>query len=199
MNEILPEVFYFEKWLTENDYGYLKDIADDHVDKLYTPHLKSGHSMNLQMTTFGKHWSALDYKYHLTRVDVDNKSVDEMPRYLEELAGKFSLHCFPYHNPTWDICIVNRYTPKSTLGMHQDNSETQASLEIGHPVVSFSLGSTCNFRIGGLTRNDKYLDLELKDGDVLVFGGQSRLRYHGVTRVYKDSFDFRTNFTLRKY
>lgn len=75
-----------------------------------------------------------------------------------------------------DACLVNRYQPGSRLGLHRDEDERDFS----HPVVSVSLGSPARFVLGGNRRSDPTTGLMLHAGDVLVWGGPDRLRYHGV-------------------
>ena len=99
-----------------------------------------------------------------------------------------------------ECCLVNLYdTPKSRMGLHRD--EDEAALDA--PVVSISLGDTCVFRVGGFARGDKSQSFRLASGDVLVIGGASRLRYHGVDRVIPGSSTLvpgggRINLTLRR-
>lgn len=99
-----------------------------------------------------------------------------------------------------ECCLVNLYdTPKSRMGLHRD--EDEAALDA--PVVSVSLGDTCVFRVGGFARGDKSKSFRLASGDVLVLGGASRLRYHGVDRIIPGSSRLvpgggRINLTLRR-
>lgn len=113
----------------------------------------------------------------------------------EEISG--------YEAPP-ECCLVNLYdTPKSRMGLHRDEDE-QA---LDAPVISVSLGDTCVFRVGGFARGDKSKSFRLASGDVLVIGGASRLRYHGVDRVIPGSSQLlqsaglgggRINLTLRR-
>jgi len=91
------------------------------------------------------------------------------------------------------------------MGLHQDKDESAESLSAGVPVVSVSLGDTARFQLGGWRRRDPVESYLLESGDVFVFGGPSRLRYHGVTRILPASgppalgLDGRFNLTFRKY
>jgi alkylated DNA repair protein (DNA oxidative demethylase) len=105
------------------------------------------------------------------------------------------------HDP--EACLVNYYEPTAKMGLHQDRDEH----DFAAPVVSISLGDACRFRIGGTQRNDPTQSLKLSSGDVVVLGGQSRLAFHGVDRIYpgtstllKDWFPAggRINLTLRR-
>src|SRR5262249_43960257 len=82
-----------------------------------------------------------------------------------------------------DICIVNFYDGDARLGVHQDKDESPASLAAGIPIVSVSIGDAARFVVGGLTRKEPVNPMILRSGDVVVMGGPSRLRFHGVTRI----------------
>lgn len=82
-----------------------------------------------------------------------------------------------------DVCIVNFYTTNGKLGLHQDRDESKDSLDKGLPVVSFSVGDSAEFLYGDERDISTAESISLKSGDVLIFGGQSRHIYHGVTSV----------------
>lgn len=95
-------------------------------------------------------------------------------------------------------CLVNYYGGKAKLGLHRDEDETDFSA----PIVSISLGDSAVFRLGGLARRAPVQKLTLASGDVLVMGGESRLRYHGIDRLLPGTSDLleeggRFNLTLR--
>jgi alkylated DNA repair protein (DNA oxidative demethylase) len=99
---------------------------------------------------------------------------------------------------------MNYYTGSAKMGVHQDKDESRASIEAGAPIVSVSLGDAARFVIGGSSRRDPTSPLVLRSGDVLVMGGASRLRYHGVTRVLpgtapEGTGPGRFNLTFRQY
>ncbi len=101
------------------------------------------------------------------------------------------------HEP--EACLVNYYREGAKMGLHRDEDEEDFSA----PVVSISLGDTAIFRIGGTTRSAPTETLKLASGDVLVIGGESRLRYHGVDRVLSGTSTLlkeggRINLTLRR-
>jgi alkylated DNA repair protein (DNA oxidative demethylase) len=97
-----------------------------------------------------------------------------------------------------DACLINRYEPGTRLSLHQDRDERDFS----HPIVSVSLGLPAVFLFGGLHRTDKPLRLPLVHGDVLVWGGPARLRFHGVLPVAAGDHELtgnvRINLTLRR-
>jgi alkylated DNA repair protein (DNA oxidative demethylase) len=93
---------------------------------------------------------------------------------------------------------VNYYGGRARLGLHRDEDEADFSA----PILSVSLGDTAIFRIGGLKRRDPTQSVELRSGDVLLMGGASRLRYHGIDRVLAGTSDLleeggRLNLTMR--
>jgi alkylated DNA repair protein (DNA oxidative demethylase) len=97
-----------------------------------------------------------------------------------------------------DACLVNRYEPGARLTLHQDKDER----DFAHPIVSVSLGVPATFLFGGLKRRERPQRLVLEHGDVVVFGGPSRLRYHGVVPLKPAQHPFagpaRINLTLRR-
>ena len=95
-------------------------------------------------------------------------------------------------------CLVNFYSDAARMGLHQDRDEQDFS----QPVVSISLGDEALFRIGNDTRGGKTESVWLRSGDVMVMGGEARLRYHGIDRVKPESSTLlpkggRINLTLR--
>ena len=97
-----------------------------------------------------------------------------------------------------DACLVNRYAPGASLSMHQDRDEK----DLRAPIVSVSLGLPAVFAWGGDARADKARKVALNHGDVVVWGGPSRLRYHGVLALKDGEHPFagghRINLTFRK-
>lgn len=103
---------------------------------------------------------------------------------------------FP-HPP--EACLINFYSDTAKMGLHQDRDES----EFAAPVVSISLGDDCLFRIGGTQRGGRTQSIRLASGDVIVLGGPSRLRFHGVDRIYPATSTLlkdggRINLTLRR-
>src|SRR6185312_7921276 len=99
---------------------------------------------------------------------------------------------------TPDACLINRYEPGAKLSLHQDKDEH----DFQQPIVSVSLGLPAVFLFGGLKREEKTARIPLAHGDVVVWGGPSRLRYHGVTPLKEGNHhllgSFRINLTFRK-
>ena len=97
-----------------------------------------------------------------------------------------------------DACLINRYEPGARLTLHQDRNER----DLRQPIVSVSLGLPAVFLFGGLKRNDPTLRVPLVHGDVVVWGGPARLRYHGVLALKPGHHVLtgacRINLTLRR-
>lgn len=169
----------------------------------YTPVVRGMHPMSVRMLCLGRHWNAVTYRYEFTRSDVDGLDVPPLPPSFTELARSIASVAGFTMNP--DVCIVNWYTAGSRMGLHQDKDESPESIARGAPVVSVSLGDTAVFRIGGLKRKDPVESIHLQSGDAFVFGGPSRLRYHGVSKIVPATapadlgFEGRISLTFREY
>ncbi len=113
----------------------------------------------------------------------------------------FATHCARqagFFNFKPNACLINGYRPGVDLGMHQDKDEKDFS----KPIVSISLGLTGVFKLGGLKRSDRIESLPLEHTDVIVFGGKSRMRFHGVAPVaegrHPATGSRRINLTIRE-
>lgn len=97
-----------------------------------------------------------------------------------------------------DACLINRYKPGAKLSLHQDRNEQDMSA----PIVSVSLGLPAVFLFGGLRRNDRPRRIRLEHGDVVVWGGPTRLAYHGVDALADGLHPLtgrcRLNLTMRR-
>jgi alkylated DNA repair protein (DNA oxidative demethylase) len=136
-----------------------------------------GYRMSVAMTNCGAAgWitDATGYRYGPCDPDT-SKPWPAMPVVLSELASRAatSAGLGPF---TPDACLINRYEPGSRLSLHQDRNERDYSA----PIVSVSLGLPAVFLFGGERRTDKALRVSLLHGDIVVWGGPARLRYHGV-------------------
>lgn len=143
--------------------------------------LPGGGVMSVQTVCLGWHWTP--YRYTRTAVDQGGAPVTPFPGWLADL-GRRALRdasgdeaAAAAYRP--DAALVNFYDADATMGLHQDKDE-----EADAPVVSLSLGDACTFRFGNPeTRGRPYRDVELRSGDLFVFGGPSRYAYHGVPRT----------------
>ncbi|MEX1220658.1 MAG: DNA oxidative demethylase AlkB [Idiomarina sp.] len=119
-----------------------------------------------------------------------------LPQLLAELAHDAAAQA-GYADFTPDSCLLNKYLPKASMGLHQDRDERDFS----QPIVSISLGLPAQFLWGGLKRSDRPQRLLLEHGDIVVWGAADRLRYHGIAPVKVSTStpaDHRLNLTLRK-
>jgi DNA alkylation damage repair protein AlkB len=169
----------------------------------YVPTVRGGGKMHVRMLCLGRHWNGKTYKYEAARSDFDGLAVPPLPGNFRELARD----CAQAAGMTLDadLCILNLYGRDGRMGLHQDKDESERSIAAGLPVVSISLGDTAQFLFGGLRRRDPVEMIPLESGDVFVFGGPSRLRYHGVSRTTPGtapeelSLAGRFNLTFRQY
>jgi alkylated DNA repair protein (DNA oxidative demethylase) len=169
----------------------------------YTPIVRGGRPMSVQMICLGRHWNALTYRYEDVRTDIDGRPAPPLPAELAGLAQRIADAAGFSINP--DVCIVNWYRAGSRMGLHQDKDERPETIARGVPVVSISIGDTAHFRFGGLRRRDPVATLSLHSGDAFVFGGPARLCYHGVARIVPGTapaglgFEGRVNLTFREF
>src|SRR5207342_1624562 len=120
-----------------------------------------------------------------------------MPPLFRELAGR-AADCAGFCAFSPDVCLINRYLPGAKLSLHQDKDE----LDFAAPIVSVSLGLPAIFLFGGAKRADKPNRYRLEHGDVVVWGGPSRLFFHGVAPLADGEHAVmgrqRINLTFRK-
>ena len=169
----------------------------------YVPTVRGGGKMHVRMMCLGRHWNPLTYDYQSTREDYDNQPVAAVPARWIDLAAAAANEAGFTFRP--DICLINFYGADGRMGLHQDKDEGAASLAAGLPVVSVSLGDTARFLFGGPRRRDPVEPILLESGDLFVFGGAARLRYHGVARILAGTapaslgLDGRFNLTFRQW
>lgn len=143
-------------------------------------------------------WISDRQGYRYSPVDpLSNRPWPVLPQVLIELANQAAtLAGFADFQP--DACLVNCYRPGNRLSLHQDRDERDFS----QPIVSVSLGLPAVFLLGGHTRNEPTQRIGLRHGDVLVWGGEDRLRFHGVLPLKPGAHpllgNLRINLTLRK-
>ena len=197
---------WLKRWLTLEEQRALAADCRTLIDGPaggYVPTVRGGGQMHVRMMCLGRHWNPRTYTYMATRADHDDAPVAPVPDAWVKLASRIATEAGFDVAP--DICLINWYGPDGRMGLHQDKDESAAGIEAGHPVVSISIGDTARFLFGGLRRRDPVEAYLLESGDAFVFGGPSRLRYHGVTRIVPHSappalgIDGRFNLTFRKY
>ena len=165
----------------QQELWHLCRALSDGPVPMYTPTVRGGRKMSVGMLCLGRHWNGLTYKYEPSRSDFDRLPVPEIPPRLVEVATSSAADAGFTIQP--DVCIMNYYAGTAKMGVHQDKDERPETLAAGIPIVSVSLGDAARFVIGGLTRKEPTSPVVLRSGDVLVMGGLSRLRFHGVTRI----------------
>src|SRR5262245_37084754 len=156
----------------------LKDIAAiSPFRHMITP---GGYWMSVAITNCGAAGWVTDrtgYRYD----PIDPETINTWPPmpgcFLELAAAAAAKAGYPDFRP--DACLINRYQPGARLSLHQDKNER----DFANPIVSVSLGLPATFLFGGLKRNDPVKKFALRHGDVAVWGGPSRLCYHGVLEL----------------
>jgi alkylated DNA repair protein (DNA oxidative demethylase) len=204
--EIAPGAFHLPHYLPIERQRALADQCRALLDGAvpgYVPVVRGGGKMHVRMLCLGRHWNAKTYQYESTRTDYDGLPAPPLPPAFQAVAREIAMASGMAINP--DLCILNYYDAEGRMGMHQDKDESQASIEAGIPVVSISLGDTARFLFGGLKRREPVEAMQLESGDAFVFGGPSRLRYHGVSRITPNTapselgMSGRFNLTFRQY
>ena len=165
---------------------------------LYVPVMPgTGRPMSVRMTNCGTlGWvtdKARGYRYQETH-PVTEKPWPAMPDELLALWQRYA----GYDKPP-EACLINFYADDAKMGLHQDRDEQ----DLQAPVLSISLGNSCLFRVGGLERSDRTSSVRLASGDIVVLGGEGRLAFHGVDRIYPGTSALlknggRINLTLRR-
>ena len=158
-----------------------------------------GYSMSAAMTNCGRTGWVTDrrgYRYDA----IDPESGRPWPPMAPSFLGLASAAAAAagYEGFAPDSCLINRYEPGARLSLHQDKDEGDFTA----PIVSVSLGLPAIFLFGGLRRSDRPRRVRLESGDVAVWGGASRLAFHGVGPLAAGEDELtgrcRINLTLRK-
>lgn len=164
--------------------------------RMMTP---GGFEMSVAMTNCGTAGWVTDRKgYRYTTHDPDSgKPWPPLPQEFLDLAEAATMAA-GFSDFVPDACLVNRYEPGARLSLHQDRDEA----DYGHPIVSVSLGLLATFQFGGRKRGDAVKKVALRHGDVVVWGGASRLFHHGVLTLKDGEHPLtghrRFNITMRK-
>ncbi|MCA6117713.1 DNA oxidative demethylase AlkB [Bradyrhizobium sp. WSM 1738] len=163
---------------------------------LITP---GGHRMSVAMTNCGSvGWVSDHTGYRYDAIDPESgQKWPAMPPVLRKLAADAAADAgFNSFGP--EACLINRYVPGAKLSLHQDKDE----LDFDAPIVSVSLGLPAIFLFGGPKRADKPARYRLEHGDVVIWGGPSRLFFHGVAPLADGEHPVmgrqRINLTFRK-
>lgn len=190
----LPE--YLDRPRQEALIGTVRAIVAE--APLYVPAMPgTGKPMSVRMTNCGPlGWmtdKAGGYRYQPTH-PATGRPWPAIPHDLLALWSDIAGYALPP-----EACLINFYSDDAKMGLHQDRDEK----DFGAPVLSVSLGNTCLFRVGGTRRTDRTLSFKLSSGDIVVLGGEGRLCFHGVDRIYPSTSTLlknggRINLTLRR-
>ena len=158
-----------------------------------------GRRMSVAMTNCGETGWVTDLSgYRYDALDpVSQCPWPPMPEIVRRLAERAAVQAgFMSFQP--DSCLINRYEPGARLSLHQDRDER----DFGQPIVSLSLGLPAIFLFGGQLRNERTQRMRLESGDVVVWGGVSRLAFHGVAPLAEGRHPLtgrcRINLTFRR-
>lgn len=158
-----------------------------------------GYSMSVAMTNCGDLGWITDrkgYRYQSTSPET-RQYWPEMPDIFRTLAIHAAREV-GFNDFMPDACLINRYQIGAKMSLHQDKDEA----DFGQPIVSISLGLPAVFQFGGLERSDQTQRVNLTHGDVVVWGGPARLRYHGILPLKAGDHpltgQYRFNLTFRK-
>jgi alkylated DNA repair protein (DNA oxidative demethylase) len=160
---------------------------------------KTGLLMSVSVTNCGVlGWVSDRCGYRYVALDPLSKHPwPTMPDSFKKIAEKAAKEV-GYLNFAPDVCLINQYHVGASMGLHQDKDEQ----DFTQPIVSVSLGIPARFQLGGLTRRDKTLNIPLMHGDVIVWGGEARLKFHGVLPIKANHHptlgESRINLTFRQ-
>jgi alkylated DNA repair protein (DNA oxidative demethylase) len=187
---------YLDRNAQEALVGELTTVLDS--APFYRPTMPdSGKPLSVEMSNCGSlGWvsdAALGYRYQAYHPET-GRAWPPIPSLAMKAWWDLAAYPFPP-----EACLINHYDAKARMGLHQDKDEQ----EMAAPVVSLSLGDSCQFRIGGISRKDPTQSLRLSSGDGLILSGPSRLAFHGVDRILAGSSTLwpgggRINLTLRR-
>jgi DNA oxidative demethylase len=199
---VAPGAVHLPGWLDGDGRRTLAEACHQWAESaggMRSPRMPRGGVMSVQITCLGWHW--LPYRYSRTVDDGDGRPAPAFPSWLGDLsrqgvadanavdprllADHGSDEDPPGTGYAPDVALINWYGPGARMGMHVDRDERSPA-----PVVSLSLGHSCVFRFGSPAgRGRPWSDVVLASGDLFVFGGPSRLAYHGVPRLIPESSD----------
>lgn len=198
--ELAPGAVVLRRFALNSEHALMKAIEDIAAAApfrhMVTP---GGYRMSVAMTNCGPlGWVSDRAGYRYAPQDPDSgRPWPAMPEAFQQLAETAAARAgFAQFAP--DACLINRYEPGAKLTLHQDRDERDFS----HPIVSVSLGLPAVFQFGGKRRNDPLVRVPLSHGDVVVWGGPSRLFYHGVMPLKEGEHPLtgrcRINLTFRR-
>lgn len=184
---IAPGAVHIPDWLSLEEQRQLLHRCREWAKPpagMYVPKMPDGKPLSAQVLCLGWHW--YPFRYSRIREDSDGLPCKPFPQELQALSERALEETLPqYRGRKMDTAVLNFYAPTAKLGLHQDKSESEWVRQEGSPIVSISLGDACLFRLGNTEeRSGHHLDIELKSGDLFVFGGPARMAFHGVLKIY---------------
>lgn len=171
-------------------------LTESPLRHMVTP---GGFRMSVAMSNCGTYgWVTDRSGYRYDKIDPERgQAWPAMPELFMKLAQEAAAQA-GYQDFVPDACLINRYEAGARMSLHQDKNER----DFTQPIVSVSLGIPAMFLFGGMQRADKAMRVPLAHGDVVVWGGSARLRYHGVlalkTATHPLVGEHRINLTFRK-
>jgi alkylated DNA repair protein (DNA oxidative demethylase) len=202
--EIAPGAVHVPGWLDDAEQRRLLAACREWARPpagMRRTRLPGGGTMSVRTVCLGWHWRP----YRYVRTADDGAPVKPFPAWLADLGRRavteaYGETCDEAAGYRPDTALVNFYDAEARMGQHQDKDELRLA-----PVVSLSLGDTCLFRFGNSEgRGRPWTDVELESGDLFVFGGESRLAFHGVPKTLPGTappglgLQGRLNLTLRE-
>ncbi|UHS59692.1 DNA oxidative demethylase AlkB [Agrobacterium vaccinii] len=198
--EMAQGAWLLRRYASTNSGDLLKQInqisASAPFRHMVTP---GGFSMSVGMTNCGPFGWVTDRKgYRYQNTDpVSGEPWPAMPEAFMSLAINAAKQAgYPDFVP--DACLINRYEPGAKMALHQDKDEK----DFTNPIVSVSLGLPATFQFGGINRKDPVRKYLLSHGDVVVWGGPSRLFFHGIMPLkegmHEEAGRARFNLTFRR-
>ena len=199
--EILKDVFLLQGYAVSASEHLLLTAMEAVIKSapLCNMMTKMGFSMSAAMTNCGDLGWISDSKGY--RYDGQNPQTHQpwpdMPHRFLQLATSAAAEC-GYVDFVPDACLINQYKVGASMGLHQDKDER----DFTQPIVSVSLGNPAIFQFGGLKRTDKTLKIPVNHGDVVVWGGEARLKFHGIMALKANHHqvlgEYRYNLTFRR-
>ena len=207
IHELAPGAFHLAHYLSIDRQRALVERCLALLDgdpPAYVPIVRGGGAMHVRMLCLGRHWNGKTYRYEATRSDFDGKPVPPLPDDLRALANAIAAAAGMTLDA--DLCILNYYDADGRMGLHQDKDESE---RVDRGRAAGRVGVARRDRALSVRRHERRDPVEalrLESGDAFVFGGPSRLRYHGVSRILPGTappeligVSGRFNLTFRQY
>ncbi len=207
LEDILPEgaALFRNRLTVPQQHHILDDIERIMAEApLFRPQMPTGPTMINRLTNCGPLGWISDRRGYRYEPDhpITGRPWPPIPASVLECASSLTRECgLGDYEP--DACLVNAYEATGKLSLHRDYDEA----DFKWPIISFSFGNDAEFLLGGTKRSDRTIPVTRHSGDILVLGGPSRLRYHGVRRIRPDTSPIahkalpeggRINLTLRR-